>query len=555
MEHIIDENYYDLIIDNYAKDLYDITAITPINERHSLLHIMSSTDNPCDLGIYPYHSFPSIFTLTSDVSIDKSGISKVQANPSLGLYGEGVLIGVIDTGINYQHPAFLYPDHTSRIVSIWDQTINSGTPPQGFTYGSEYSREMINLALESESPLSIVPSTDEDGHGTAIASVITGSPSDTASFRGIVPDSEIIIVKLKEAKQKTRNIYFIPENAICFQESDVMLGLRYLVNLASSLQRPLAICLALGTSQGGHNGRGAASSYLSYIAQIPRIGVAIAAGNEGNHHRHHYGIIDSATYSHDFELKVGSEDTSFSMEIWSYAPARLSIELISPAGEMTPTVYPEFRECRKFDFIFEASVVWINNIIFEEETGEQMILIRLKTPLTGIWHFRVANIENVPTSFHAWLPSGTLISDETFFLDSSPDTTITSPGNAIFPLTVTAYNQLTDGILISSGRGYTRTNQIKPDIAAPGFEIPCASHGNSYATITGTGAAAAHAAGVMAMILEWAVINGNYTYITGNDINRLLIRGASRDPATTYPNNIWGYGKLDVFGLFEKLTT
>ena len=147
-----------------------------------------------------------------------------------------------------------------------------------------------------------------------------------------------------------------------------------------------------------------------------------------------------------------------------------------------------------------------------------------------------------------------MISENTFFINSNPDTTITSPANATNPLTVTAYNQFNDTVLPESGRGYTRTGFVKPDIAAPGFELTCAVPGNQYGSITGSGSAAAQAAGIVAMVFEWAIPRGNYTNITGNDVNRLLIRGAQRDSGTTYPNNIWGYGQIDVNTLFERLT-
>jgi len=121
------------------------------------------------------------------------------------------------------------------------------------------------------------------------------------------------------------------------------------------------------------------------------------------------------------------------------------------------------------------------------------------------------------------------------------------------PMTATAYNQIDDSILIESGRGYTRNNTIKPDFAAPGYNLTCAALNGGYSTATGTGAASAYAAGIAAMLLEWAVIRENYMSITGMDIRRLLIRGASRDDELVYPNNIWGYGKININGVFEKL--
>nr|WP_314459320.1 S8 family peptidase [uncultured Clostridium sp.] len=556
MSKILDNSYYDLMISTALAPTYDTgDNITYLNRVHSLLHIPVGSGDPCDLGKHSYSSIPSLLTLASTISLEKSGVTTVQTNPFLALFGQGVLVAVIDTGIDYRHQAFLFNDGTSRILTMWDQTDQSGTIPNEFTFGSEYSREQINAALQSPDPLSVVPTTDALGHGTAIASILAGSPNEQQGFSGVVPQADLVIIKLKEAKPITKKVAFVPESAICYQESDVILGIRYAVTAASRFNRPVVICIALGTSQGGHDGRGATSSYLDHLALLPGTGISVAAGNEGNNQRHYYNSTSAPPYYNDIELRVGSSDTVFAMEIWSYAPARLSIDISSPNRESTQPVYPGLNQCRKFSFIFNQTTIYVNNIIFEEETGDQLILLRFNNPLPGIWYLRAQSNENEAFSLHSWLPSGDLLSNDTFFLDSSPDTTITSPGNARHPLTVAAYNQLNDSILPESGRGYTRSGQVKPDIAAPGFELTCAVPGGLYGTASGTGAAAAHAAGIIAMVFEWAIVRGNYPRITGNDANRLMISGAVRNPANTYPNNIWGYGQVEINRLFERFTS
>ncbi|WP_310603315.1 S8 family peptidase [Anaerosporobacter sp.] len=554
MNKALDENYYDFIIDNAILPPGEMgDDITYINERHSLLHVLNMNMEVCDLGTTPYHRFPSIFTLESTISLEKSKVDEVQRNPYLALYGQGVLVGVIDTGIDYQHPVFLHADNTSRIVSIWDQTIQDGTIPDGFSFGSEYNKELINIALQSADPLSVVPTVDTDGHGTALASIAAGREDVEHDFRGVVPDAELVVVKLKEAKGNLRKIFFVPEGAVCFQESDIMLGIRYLLSVSQKLNRPLAICIGIGTSQGGHDGHGATSSYLDDLAQTPRIGVAISAGNEGNKRRHYYSSTTDANFMKDIELRIDPKDGLFSLEIWPDAPSRLAIDVITPNGESTQWVYPQIGICNKYNFIYTQSTVWINNIIFEEETGDQLILVRFQNPGGGVWRLRLRNVDNEVFSVHSWLPAAYLISDDTYFLESDPNTTITSPGNATYPLTVTAYNQYNSSILITSSRGYTRKNIVKPDVAAPGYQQTCALPNGLFGTLSGTGGAAAHSAGIIAMVLEWAVTRGNYTSITGIDINRLIIRGADRSEDYTYPNNVWGYGQIDVDGLFSRL--
>ncbi len=554
MEKVVDDNYYDIIISNGMIPAYDTgDNITNMNFRHSLVHVPVSAMNPCDLGVYPYNAFPSVLTLSSTISLEKSGVGTVQRNPYLALFGRGIIVAILDTGIDYQHQAFRYNDGTTRILSIWDQTLKDGIPPAGFTYGTEYSRDIINTALKTENPLSVVPSADTNGHGTAIASVAAGKANAEEAFSGVVPEADLLIVKLKQAKNNLKKIFFVPENAECYQESDLIIGLNYVTSYAQSLNRPIAICIAMGTNQSSHDGRGATSYFTNYLSQLPHTGITISSGNEANKRRHYYNNTTAAPFYNEVEFTVGTNDKLFSLELWTFAPARLAIQITAPNREATSEVLPTLGGCSQFSLGEDESQVWINNFLFEEETGDPMILMRFQDPAPGTWGIRVRNIDEEPFSFHIWMPSGDLISEATFFLRSNTDTTITAPGTSMHPLAVTAYNQFNDSILPESGRGYTRTGFIKPDIAAPGYELTCAVPGGRYGVITGSGCAASHGAGVVAMVFEWAVPRGNYTTITGNDVNRLIIRGAVRTSTNVYPNNVWGYGQIEINSLFERL--
>ncbi len=552
MEKILDNNYYDLFINNALIPLHQKDSnITYLNERFSLEHVPAESMNPCNLGLYSYNSFQSLFTLNSIVSLDKSGITAVQNNPDLSLFGKNVLIGIIDTGIDYRHQAFKNADGTTRIQSIWDQTDQSGERPDSFTFGSEYDRDLINKALQSDNPLSIVPSVDTNGHGTAISSIAAGTPTNDQSFRGVVPEAELVVVKLKNAKKNLKDIFLIPDELLCFQESDIMLAARYLFSVSQRLNKPIVICIALGTSQGGHDGNGPLSDYLSYLSLLPGIGIAVSAGNEGNKQRHYYNASVSKTFYSDFKLNVGYDDSMFSMEIWAFSPAQLSISITSPNHESTRLIPPAINDCINYIFNLSQTNVWINNIIYEQNTGDQLILLRFANMFPGTWQFHLENNNNDSFFFHAWLPSGELISNETYFINSDSNVTLTSPGNAESLMTVTAYNQYNNNILEESGRGFTRIGLISPDIAAPGYLIPCAVPGDKYGTATGTGAATAHAAGIMAMVFEWGIVKENYIQITGRIVNRQLISDAMRGNDYTYPNNIWGYGQVNITNFFE----
>lgn len=554
MEKILDENYYDLIIENIVSPIYNNeNNITPMNVTHSILHIRTSEIDTCDQRQNPYSSFPEIYTLVSAVSDGIAYSDAIGFNTEYDFHGNGVIVGIIGTGIDYQHPAFVNTDGTTCISSIWDQTEQSGTIPTEFTFGSQYTSDMINQALNSSDPLSIVPSVDTVGHGTAVASIISGRPDYTRNFSGIVPESELVIVKLKEAKQNLKQLFDIPNDSLCFQETDIILGIRYLISMSLNLKRPLVICITLGSSQGGHDGINPMGDYLNNISLLPNIGICAAAGDEGNKGRHYFNSTYSEPFVNEFQMNVGSNDKMFSMEIWPYAPSTLSIEIISPLGESTQAVLPSL-VCEEFVFEQSQSTVLVNNFVFRSRRRNPLILINFSNAYPGIWRFRAVDVENFPFSFHTWLPTDNLISNETFFYESNPDTTITSPGNTSDVLTTAAYDQFSNSILAESGRGYTRIGGIKPDITAAGYQIACAFPGNQYGVLNGTGAAVCFAAGAIAIIMEW-VIRGNHAAFNGNQIHGMLIQNARREPTMYYPNNVWGYGVMDIRTLLGMLST
>ena len=555
---IVSEDYADIMVQNRFLSRYATMEAIPLDNRVSMINIPVSEINMCSFDEFGYQAFPFLDIMESSLSLNASRIPNVQNQPNLGLLGQGVLIAVIDTGIDYLHEAFRNADNTTRIHSIWDQTINDQDTTvennnSTILYGKEFTRDMINEALSSENPLEIVPTKDEVGHGTAIAGIIAGKENYEQNFRGVVPLADLVVVKLKQAKKISKKMFSVPEDVICYQETDIILGINYVREQAEILNRPLAICIALGSNQGSHDGRGVLSFYLAELADIPGISVVISAGNEGNGRRHYYGLLASNTPFNEFQVRVGKDEKSFAMEIWKRSPSRISIDITSPTGEYIKPIYPSLSSCIEHNFIFIPTTVWVNNYLLENYSGDQLVLIRFVNPSEGLWKFRVYNLDNQTTDYHVWLPSKGIITEETYFIDSNPDTTITSPANSFYPITITAYNHVNNSIYYAASRGLTRSGVLKPELAAPGVEIICPIANNKYGSLTGTGAAAAHATGITVMLLEWGIIKGNNTDIDGFDIKSMLIRGAKRNPDDSI-NNIWGYGRIDAYGVFEALT-
>lgn len=553
----LSNDYMELLVPNRLLEFFerDFNA-TLVNTKHSIVQVPIKNVDFCALGEFNYSNFPSIFTLQSNIALEEMGIRKVQSNPNFSLYGSGTLIGIVDSGINYQHPAFLYADKSSKIVSIWDQSITDEEAPvnPSFPYGTIYTRVDINRALQQPDPLVVVPTTDEIGHGTAIAGLAAGSMDEDNSFSGTAPLSELIVVKLKQAKNVVKDFFSISQDAVCYQETDIMLGIKYIVEVAKELRRPLVICVAFGTNQGPHDGLGALSSYLANLTSLPQTCVITCTGNEGNAQRHYSDTILPTDPYKEFELLVGEKDKDFFIEIWLEPIQRITLEVTSPTGERVSTISPGIRQFKKQTFVFGPTEICINSITTVSESGKQLVWLRFKKTQNGLWKLRYDNLDKTTSRLNAWLPSGDIISNDTYFLQADPETTITSPGNSIAPITITSFNTLEGGISYFSGIGFTATNEIKPDLAAPGTDLKAPSNKNGYVVATGTGSATALTVGAVALLMEWAVVRGNYTNITGREIKTLLIRGAKRENYLEYPNRLWGYGKVDLYGVFEKLT-
>lgn len=501
---------------------------------------------------YGLEVLPALYTPLQTESLEAANILALQNQPVLELKGEGVITGFIDTGIDYTNRCFRDLAGKSRILEIWDQTEQGGRTPQGIGYGSVYTREEINRALENENPFKTVPTRDVSGHGTRVASIAAGSEDRESGWIGAAPFSDIAVVKLKPAKRYLKEYYMVPEEAVAYQENDIMLGVRFLHELALRERKPLVICVTLGTNMGGHSGSSPLAFYLNSIGSAAGRCIVAAAGNEANQGHHFYGVLGREEEYQDAEFRVAEEEQGLMLQLWGSTPDVLSISLISPSGEEIPRVTSGLREL-KFDFLFEKTVVYVNFQTLDPFSGEQLIVIRMKEPAAGIWRIRIYGEAVVGGVYNIWLPVTGFVTPGTVFLNSNPDITLTEPSNAEIPVTVAAYRAENGSIYINSSRGYTRKGRIKPDLAAPGTEVAAFGPGNTRTSVTGTSAAAAVTAGAAALLLEWGIVRGRRLTLSTPEIKQLMIRGAGRSRTELYPNRIWGYGTLDLYAAFSAL--
>ena len=537
-----------------------------VNSTLAVVYVPLSTVTPSTYTSYTYSAVPKLYSLLDVTSMDAAGITPAGELPVLNNQGAGVIVGFVDTGINYTDSLFRNVDGSTRIIGIWDQTNNSDNsnnienetvkPFSAFSalYGTQYTAEEINLALNSDNPASIVPTRDENGHGTFLASIAAGNRDERAGFSGAAPQASIAMVKLKPAKQYLRDFYLIQDGAEAYQENDIMMGVSYLYFLARKYSMPLVVCIPLGTNIGSHMGMSRLGQYLNQVSLSNGSAVITAAGNETGARHHFRAVMDASTDEVTAELRVGEREAGFSMDLWAENMGVYTVGFISPTGEVAREISVPLRGENTVSFLLEQTQITVYTQIADVSAGSQFIFMRFENPMSGIWRILIRNSLDIRETFHLWLPVRGFITDETYFLRPDPDTIITDPGNARYPITVTAYDHTKNSIYIHASRGYSLSGRIKPDLAAPGVNILGASvSGRRLTRMSGTSVSAAHLAGAAAILLNWGVLNANYPYLNTPVLKSIFVRGAQRNPALTYPNREFGYGTLDLYEAFLHL--
>ncbi len=558
-EMILSEEYADVIVPYFPCFLnqYREQGAQVFNEYYGMIHYPLSERSFAaffEEGFF-YTTVPKLYTLLDTVNLDAAGITQVQNQPVLRLTGQDIILGFIDTGIDYTHPAFRRSDGSSRIYGLWDQTVQTGTPPYDLEYGSVYTRQEINQALALEDPYSLVPSQDQIGHGTALAGIAAGTALPENDFAGAAPQAMIAVVKLKPAKEYLKSFFYVTGDAPAYQMTDIMAGIRYLIRLSEELLKPLVICLGLGTSQGAHSGDSPLDSMLSVTNQFRGIIGVSAAGNEAGRAHHYYGTALNSTEYNAVEILVKEGTRGFCAELWGQPPEVYAVGFESPLGEVVQKIPPRLSYSENISFILENTKIFVSSEIIQTVSGSQLIFIRFTDPTPGSWKIRVYTENYNSGSYHIWLPITGFSNPDVTFLEPNPDTTITSPGTSLSVITTAAYNAYNNSLYLNSSRGYTRTGQIKPDIAAPGVNVFAPAPRQRYTTITGTSAAAAITAGASALVMEWGMNRTPSRIFNSEEMKSLFIRGAQRRGDNLYPNREWGYGLLDVYQVFVSLSS
>lgn len=486
---------------------------------------------------------PKKLYFQTDVGRQVSCIDIVQDMP-LSLRGKGTLIGIVDSGIDYENAEFRNEDGTTRIVSLWDQSVN-GRPPAGYLAGTEYTREQIDAALATEDKevrRQMVKTSDVSGHGTAVAGIAAGNGrgSEGRRFRGAAPEAELIIVKMGA-----------PREGGFPRTTELMRGVDYIVRKAVELRRPVAINISFGNTYGSHDGTSLVERFLNDIADMWKNVICIGSGNEGASAGHVSGKV-RRQISETVELAVQQREPALSIQIWKSYVDEMGVSVISPSGRQAGPFY-EFLGAQRYILGDTELLIYYGEpkpysvkqeIYLSLLPGKQYIE-------SGVWKIVLTPGRIVDGEYQMWLPTQTSLNMGTAFLQPNGMSTLTIPSTASLAVTVAAYDARTFSYADFSGRGpagmYEGENVLKPDIAAPGVRVTAPVPGGGYQSFSGTSFAAPFVTGSAALLMEWGIVRGNDPYLYGEKVKAYLRKGAKQLAGyERWPNALLGYGALCV---------
>lgn len=531
-------------LENLKEQFPDADAVTLLSGYAILKLPQSQIEQVAQLPEITYMEKPKRLFFEVQNGKRASCISSLPLAGSASLTGAGIFVAVIDSGIDYSHPDFRLADGSSRIAFLWDQTIRPDSsrgwnPPEGYSLGTLFTREMINEALSQPTPAQmqqICPSIDLSGHGTHVAGIACGNGNASDGvYRGVAYEADLIVVKLGT-----------PDPLGFPSTSQLMEAVNFCVQCSILYNKPAAINLSFGNTYGSHSGTSLLETFLDTAAQTALVSIAAGSGNEGASGGHTGGILDAYS-SYRVEFAISDYQQSTSIQIWKNYWDEIRF-LVSPPSGSSSIAIPSSPGAWRFTldstqlFVYYGEPSPYN--IFQEIWIDFLPVNSYLDP--GIWSIQLQGQDIRDGIWDMWMPAATVRNAATQFLLPTPEITLTIPSTATRVITVGAYDSNFLSHAAFSGRGYTwNRDLVKPDLVAPGVDITSCAPGGGYVSRTGTSMATPFVTGSCALLMQWGILAGNDPYLYGDKLKAYLIRGAKRLPyANTYPNPETGWGAL-----------
>ena len=437
---------------------------------------------------------------------------------TLRLGGGGVLVGIVDSGVDIRHPDFIRPDGKSAFVEIWDQTT-----------GRYYDEVQIQTALENGENLI----TDLSGHGTHVAAIAAGN-------RGVAPQAQIMLVKLGRSLEGELS-----------RTTNLMRAVDFLIRKAQQRQQPAVINISYGTNYGDHLGNSLLENYMDQAAVLWKTSICVGTGNEGDTGRHKQGRLREGQIEM-IEISVAPYETSWNLQIWKNYADEVAVEIRSPSGEEQridgQTGFAE----RKFGQT-ALSFFWGMPTPYNRRQEIFLLFSAQEQVESGVWTVILIPGKIKDGMYAMWLPVSEVTSRNTRFFVPDTSLTLTIPSTADTVVSVGAYNAKNNTYAPFSGRGSEEWGVRKPDLAAPGVDILSASPGGGSTVRSGTSMAVPFVTGTAALLMEWGIKKDNDPYLYGEKLKAYLQKSAKPLPGfAQYPNDQIGYGVLCIRESFPR---
>lgn len=511
--------------------------------------------------------FPEIVNIERSFPYTPFNISESNELPDLNalnkgattLNGNGVVVGIIGTGIDFLNPRFMDENDNSRIISIWDQSINEGPIPDGFIHGTEYTRDTINKAIAAntsgKNPYDIVKHRDELGNGTAIANIIGGKKLGAVDeIEGIAPKCEFIIVKLKESRKINREHWGIENyKGLVYDNVDIGAAGRYIAEMQQKVNKPTVIYVTGGTNLGAHDGSTVGERLANFLTQGTMLSGVISTGNQGGS-----PICYKSTFTLDekekvVEIDVDENQKNLFLILYYYEPDIISVGITSPGGETLSKIPLNPINGEEFSFTLGESTVYVQYFLEAKQAGKQRINFIIKNAQAGIWKINIIKEDVIRGELNIWLQQKEFSVGNTGLVAYTPLTTLMTPSTASNMIVTASYNQISNEVMQNSGRGFTIDNRVTPIVAISAKNIITVGLDNKPIVVSGSAVSGAILAGVVALLYQWGIVQKNDINMYPVKIKTYLIQGTVRDKDKTYPNPEVGYGFLDIKTLLAKL--